>query len=198
MISALRRMVRLAFIALVGICLYFAITYKPYRILIPSIAPVTCVTDRLCLDDVSREAEAQRLTNDALSFVNREIGEIQNPPRIYFCASEPCSTYFGLEGTAGYAVGTLGIVIKPSGWKDHTLRHELIHHLQNDQLGTFGAYLTPKWFREGMAYSLSRDPRRPLNNTHGIEDFRKAFEVWYPTIAKENLWDEARKLDRND
>ena len=37
--------------------------------------------------------------------------------------------------------------------------------------------LKPVWFREGMAYSLSEDPRRPL--TEPVQEYRSRFEDWF-------------------
>jgi len=58
---------------------------------------------------------------------------------------------FGLGQRACLTIGTLGIVINSRGWKPFYVRHEMIHHLQNEQLGMLTAWTKPKWFVEGMA-----------------------------------------------
>jgi len=50
----------------------------------------------------------------------------------------------------------------------------------------------PVWFREGMAYSLSRDPRRPLPPP--LEGYRQEFETWYQQVGPGKLWQEAKDL----
>ncbi|MEN0088718.1 MAG: hypothetical protein AAF737_09830 [Pseudomonadota bacterium] len=99
---------------------------------------------------------------------------------------------------AAYNVGTHGIVIKPKGWASHFVRHELIHHLQNERLGIVrGAFLTPVWFREGMAYSMSLDPRRPIPAPI-IEAWRARFESWMTNRASTAIdgefWRDAARL----
>ncbi|MEM7242584.1 MAG: hypothetical protein AAF429_10400 [Pseudomonadota bacterium] len=197
MIRALRFLLRMALLLGCLALVYFAATYKPLRVVVPNLAPVECITDQICIDDPNRAAEATRLYREALAFVNTEVGEIENPPRAYFCAGKVCSDYFGLGKVAAYAASTRGIVIKPNGWKDYIVRHELIHHLQAERLGSVGLFLRPEWFREGMAYSLSRDPRRPLPAQFGLETLRANFEAWYAGIKPEDIWTEAQKLTRD-
>ena len=162
MLRALRFVIRLTFLGAVLALIYLATTYKPLRVLTPSLAPVTCISEKICVDDTNRAEAARKLYQDALAFVNTQVGQIENPPRMYFCAGNECSDYFGLGKVAGYAASNQGVVIKPNGWRYYIVRHELIHHLQTERLGNVGMLLRPEWFREGMAYSLSQDPRRPL------------------------------------
>jgi hypothetical protein len=110
-----------------------------------------------------------------------------------FCSSEGCAKSFGIKGNAAHHVGTFGIVIGPKGWHAHFVRHELIHHLQMENLGSLHALMfTPTWFIEGMAYSLSEDPRRPL--AQPFEEWRKQFESWHPTVSQQDFWVRAREL----
>ena len=198
MIALIRAILRIVFITATLIIVYFSITYKPYRIFAPSLAPVNCISDTICVESRFKTSEAQRLYREALSFVSREVGEIKRPPRIYFCSTQECSDYFGVEGATGYAVGNLGIVIKPNGWRARTVRHELIHHLQSERLGPIQFYLTPLWFREGMAYHLSGNTSQRFSNESGVEGLRQRFEAWYQTFPKDKIWEEARKLQRLD
>jgi hypothetical protein len=50
----------------------------------------------------------------------------------------------------------------------------------------------PEWFIEGMAYSLSEDPRTEL--AEPFEQYRSQFEAWFRSVGKEQLWEQARKL----
>ena len=47
----------------------------------------------------------------------------------------------------------------------------------------------PAWFVEGMAYSLSQDPRDPL--AEPFQGYRKAFRDWYATRSSRTLWSDA-------
>ena len=135
---------------------------EPARVLAPEWSGVTCVSERICLDDVTREAEAVALYDEAYEFVTSRVGAIERKPRAILCASQSCFRSFGFDTAGAHTVGVSRIVVGPHGWKDYYMRHEMIHHLQAERLGVVRQWLLPKWFTEGMAYSLSGDPRPPL------------------------------------
>ena len=68
----------------------------------------------------------------------------------------------------------------------------MIHHLQAERLGVLKQWRSPNWFKEGMAYSLSQDPRSDISEL--FQKYSLEFEKWYRSVGKENLWKEARKL----
>jgi len=126
-------------------------------------------------------------------FVGSTVGEIKRQPLVIFCATEACYQSFGSGRSTANAIATFGIVISPRGWKSHYVRHEIIHHLQRERLGTLKSWLiTPSWFTEGMAYSLSKDPR--ANLAEPFQQYRSQFETWYEKIGKDRLWAEASSL----
>ena len=49
-----------------------------------------------------------------------------------------------------------------------------------------------EWFIEGMAYSLSEDPRAKLPEP--FERYRSQFEAWLRSVGREHLWEQARQL----
>ena len=138
------------------------------------------------------KAEAAARYDEAHAFVTSWVDAIERKPRAIFCASEACFRSFGFDRAAAHTVGISGIVVGPRGWKDHYMRHEMIHHLQAEHLGVIRQWLMPDWFTEGMAYSLSGDPRSPLSGPR--KAFREKFERWYRSVGKERVWAEARKL----
>lgn len=72
------------------------------------------------------------------------------------------------------------------------MRHELIHHLQNERFGAVrNSFFKPTWFREGMAYSLSGDPR-PLPEP--LQGYRAQFDAWFRGVGPARLWVEAEEL----
>ena len=166
--------------------------YKPVRVLAPELNGVTCVSDIVCMEDVSRHAEASRLYDDAFEFVNAAVDEIEERPRAIFCTSQDCFESFGFDRAGAHAVGISGIVVGPRGWKPHYVRHEMIHHLQAERLGVFTQWRSPKWFKEGMAYALSRDPRPVLSEPW--EGYRLRFRAWFNSVGREHLWAEAKRL----
>ena len=130
---------------------------------------------------------------DAILSVDSTVGVIKHGPRVIFCATDACYRSFGFSGSAANTIGTFGIVVSPRGWMPHYVRHEMIHHLQKERLGVLRSWLvTPRWFIEGMAYSLSNDPRPVL--AEPWQGYRSRFEAWYRQIGKEHLWDEAARL----
>lgn len=167
--------------------------YKPVRVIAPQLGGVVCISPVLCIDDLSRLSQARELYDNALSAVERNVGTIQNTPRGIFCATEECSRHFGLHWTAAFNVGTFGFVIHTRGWEPHFVEHEMIHHLQNERLGSISNLFRPVWWREGMAYSLSRDPRRPIP-ARTLEEYRMKFEAWYKMIGHDSLWEAAEDL----
>jgi len=165
---------------------------KPIRIFAPELTGISCINDTLCIDDASRFQEALALYEEALNFTDTTVGLIERNPRVTFCTTENCLQSFGLGRRAGITMGTFGIVISPRAWKPYYVRHEMIHHLQNEKLGMVKALLEPKWFMEGMAYSLSEDPRPKLSEP--FEQYRVQFKGWYKQVDKEKLWAEASNL----
>ncbi len=166
--------------------------YKPVRVLMPEWAGVSCVSDRICTDDTSRAAEAAALCDRSHAFVIASVGNIEAGPRVIFCASRACFRSFGFGHAAARTVGVSGIVLAPRGWRDHILRHEMIHHLQAERLGVIRQWRMPGWFSEGMAYAFSEDPRPDLGEPW--QGHRRRFERWYLPVGREKLWAEARKL----
>ena len=167
--------------------------FKPIRVLAPEIAGVHCTEENICIDDLKRLKQARVLRDESVSFVESRIGKIEQVPKYIFCSSAACAKSFGFTSNAAYHVGTFGIVIGPHGWHPYFARHELIHHLQMEKIGSLHALLfTPTWFIEGMAYSLSEDPRRPLPPP--LEGWRSEFERWFPSVQSQDLWATARAL----
>lgn len=165
---------------------------KPVRIVMPELAGVTCPTETLCIDDVARSDEATKLYDQALQYVDTSVGTVKDKPRIIFCSTEACSNSFGLGGRAGMTIGTFGIVLSPRGWTPYYVRHEVIHHLQSERLGTIAVWRDPQWLIEGMAYALSEDPRPVL--VEPFEKYRTKFKSWYEQVGKDQLWQAARKV----
>lgn len=167
--------------------------FKPIRVLAPEWAgDISCVNASICIDDASRYREASILYAESLRFVTSAVGPFQHNPRVVFCSTEDCFQSFGFMKASASTVGDFGIVISPRGWTPYYVRHEMIHHLQAEQLGTLTLWLGPEWFIEGMAYSLSNDPRQLLSEPW--QQYRTKFEDWYQKVGKERLWEEARKL----
>jgi len=167
-------------------------------VIYPELVGLTCVDGFVCIDDITRIEEAKKLYKEAINFIESEVGLIASVPRAVFCSSKECSSSFGLYngsyGNAGaYNVGTFGFVISYRGWQPYYVRHELIHHLQNERLGSINAwFFKPDWFKEGMAYSLSKDPRHPLSEK--LEEFRVKYELWAERYNSTQFWEEAVKL----
>ena len=165
---------------------------KPVRLLAPSLAGVSCITDAICTDAPSREREIRELYEEAFRFVETKIGPIQTRPHVVFCESEACARSFGLGRPTANTFGPLGTVYGPRAWKPYYVRHELIHRLQDEHLGIYRIHRSPEWFIEGMAYTLSEDPRTSL--AQPFEQYRSQFEAWFRTVGREKLWEDASKL----
>ena len=161
--------------------------FKPIRVLAPQLVGLQCPTASICIDDPALLQEASGLEEEAVSFVEAELGPMQKIPRLVFCSTQACARKFGFTNNGAYNVGTVGVVVGPRGWKPYFVRHELIHHVQMERLGTWHAWLhSPTWLIEGMAYSMSQDPRHPLPEP--LESYRARFESWHGNIKHADMW----------
>jgi len=154
-------------------------------------AGVSCSAS-VCVDDPTKAPEALDLYSEAIGFVGREIAPLSEHPRMIFCSTQGCADYFGLGARAAVTVGVFGTVIGPRAWKPYFIRHELIHQLQGERFGVLRVLTLPSWFVEGMAYSLSRDPRIPLAEPWDTD--RRRFEAWNASVEKGQFWTEASSL----
>jgi hypothetical protein len=180
----------LVMLAVVPLLAWFLV--KPVRVLVPQLAGVSCLSASVCVDDTARLQEAEGLHAEAMAFVQNSLGAIEGNPRIIFCASQACADSFGLGARSAVTLATFGTVIGPRAWKPYYVRHELIHYLQAERLGTFSLLFKPGWFVEGMAYGLSQDPRTPL--AEPWESHRKKFLAWHAALGKQTVWQGAEGL----
>lgn len=183
---------RLALVLLIGVPLAAWAVVKPVRLVAPALLGFHCPEHGPCLESEAQKPEAERLYAEATSFVAANIGPVAGAPRFIFCSSEACAAAFGLGKRSAVTLGTIGTVIGPRAWKPYYVRHELIHHLQAQQLGTLQLLFKPSWFSEGMAYSLSEDPRPELMQP--LQGYRAQFQVWYAKVGKAALWQQAHML----
>ena len=151
--------------------------YKPIRVLIPEAFGVSCYEQKVCVDDSAQLDAAMALLNSSKQYLETEWGLSVGEPKVVFCSSEKCQTAFGLSQRAGFTFSTFGITIAPRGWKQHYVAHELIHYWQAENFGVFTGLVGEQWLIEGMAYSLSNDPREKLHEP--FEAYRQKFYEWY-------------------
>jgi hypothetical protein len=155
---------RLLLIGLIAVALIPVATLaipSPLRAFAPGLFGLVC-EDRVCVDDAQRLAEAQELVRSARTDVAQKLGAPHTLPLALFCSSEQCFLTFGKRRSTAATFGGKAMLIGPRGWAAHFVRHELIHAVQYEKLGLIRAWRGPQWITEGMAYSLSEDPRRPL------------------------------------
>jgi hypothetical protein len=166
---------------------------KPWRVAAPQlVSGVNCYDGGICTDDEQRLGEARALYSAALARISEKAGAVHSRPRVIFCSASPCQKGFGLGNRAAHTVGDFGIAVAPRGWQTFYLAHELIHYRQAEEFGSIGMLWKPKWLIEGMAYSLSDDPRRPL--AQPFESWRAQFESWNSPSHRAELWQAAKNL----
>lgn len=194
----MRKFIKYLLIALPLVLPALAWAYvKPVRVVAPQLAGLTC-DEQVCVDDVARLDEAKALYANAIRFVQTKVGAIRSVPRAMFCADLPCSRHFGLHegayaGAGAYNVGTLGVVISHRGWHPYFVRHELIHHVQNERLGSLNAwFFKPDWFKEGMAYTASQDPRLPFSGV--LNSYTARYSLWAEGRSMAEIWSAAEAL----
>jgi hypothetical protein len=151
--------------------------YKPIRVLIPEAFGVTCHEHNVCVEDAAQFDTAAALLDVSKRELGTHWGLSVGEPKIVFCSTEKCRKTFGLSQRAGLTLGTLGILIAPRGWERHYVAHELIHYWQAETFGILTGLVGEQWLIEGMAYSLSNDPREKLHEP--FESYRQKFTEWY-------------------
>jgi hypothetical protein len=181
-----------AILAVIATPLFAYAAFPPARRLFPAIAGLDCDVGRVCAESPERLHQAELLYSEARQFVQDRLGSLESPPRTIFCRTEWCASYFGLSTSKAQTTGPFGTVIGPDAWLPYLVRHELIHQLQNERMGMFRLHPGPEWFLEGMAYSLSDDPRSDLGAPWQAD--RARFDTWYTAPKKANLWAEAASL----
>lgn len=176
---------KLAVLSALTLLLVACAAYKPARVLAPEQFGMTCPEPTLCIDDIAALPKAKKLRTDAVQIVESRFGPFKKEPRVLFCTTKDCFKTFGPPVIAAQNVGRSGSVINAIGWHDHIVRHELIHHWQNEQFGLIKAsHGLPRWYIEGMAYELSEDPRDTIPNEQA-QGYRETFRAW---TAAGNDW----------
>lgn len=154
------------------------VSVKSVRILVPQVFGLKCVSETLCIDEVGRLDEVIALLADAKSFVNEELGGIQTDPTVLFCSTDECFDRFSEPTVSAQYFWGARTILLGGDWEPFILRHELIHHWQNDNFGgPSEALRLPMWFLEGMAYTLSGDPRDVIPNPQAQAQ-REQFVRW--------------------
>jgi hypothetical protein len=151
--------------------------YKPVRVLLPEVFGLSCSKHNVCVEDSSQLAAAVSLLNESKSYLETQWGLSIGDPKIIFCGTERCKSVFGVSNKAGFTFGSFGIAIAPRGWKNYYVAHELIHHWQASNFGSLALLNGDQWLIEGMAYSLSNDPRKKLHEP--FESYRQKFNDWH-------------------
>lgn len=183
---------RLALLLLVVVPIVAWIFVKPIRVVLPKAQGMSCVSALVCVEEPEKALAAVALYDEAFDFVSDTVVTLRGKPRLVFCSTDACANKFGLEARAALTVGKFGTVIGPRAWESHLVRHEMIHYAQCEQLGILKVLRLPSWFVEGMAYSMSEDPRAPL--AQPFEGYRSAFVSWYVGIDRRLVWHEAKRL----
>ncbi|MGU7783587.1 hypothetical protein [Burkholderia sp. PU8-34] len=166
---------------------------KPLRVVAPTlISGVTCPQPDICTDGTAKLGDARQLYRDGYAHAAAAVGRFQETPRVVFCTTPACADAFGLGKRAALAVGNLGVAVAPRGWQAFYLAHELIHFRQAEVLGNVAVATKPRWLIEGMAYSLSGDPRHPLGEP--FESWRAQFDAWHAALGTRDLWSAARAV----
>ncbi|GAA4858047.1 hypothetical protein [Luteimonas vadosa] len=160
-------------------------TFKPVRILAPTLNGVTCVA-RVCVEDPSRLDSARRLQLQAMAAVGRKLGALRQAPLTVFCSTRRCYRSFGGGKERGATLFDWGVILPPESWVAHIVEHEYIHMLQAQHLGLHARERSPAWFKEGMPFFIS-DP--PAHDVPGYaRPYVARYRAWERRVGRENVW----------
>ncbi len=160
-------------------------TFKPVRILAPTLNSVTCVA-RVCVEELSKLALAQELQDNAVEAVGHKLVPLEQAPLTVFCSTRDCYRSFGGGMERGAAILNWGVILPPESWVAHIVEHEYIHMLQAQQLGLLGRERTPQWFKEGMPFFISAPPAHDLPAyAHPLV---AQYQAWEQKEGRSNVW----------
>jgi len=174
------------FATLAVLILATLIWFKPIRVVFAHHLSLLHCEGQICVDDPKMEPLATTLYHRALQETQDKVGAFHQQPTMVFCSTLECANTFGMEKAAAKAVGNLGLLVAPRGWKDFYITHELIHHRQAEEWGNIAMLTKPKWLVEGMAYTLSDDPRPTLSAP--FQQWRTQFKLWHQQNPAPNIW----------
>ena len=166
-------------------------TFKPVRILAPTLNDVTCV-GRVCVQETSKLALAQRLQNNAIEAVGQKLLPLEQAPLTVFCSTRQCYQSFGGGMERGAAILNWDVILPPESWVAHIVEHEYIHMLQAQQLGLLGREKTPLWFKEGMPFLISAPPAYDLP-AYALPLVAQ-YQAWEQREGRRNAWRKAKDL----
>ena len=166
-------------------------SFKPVRILAPTLNGVTCVA-QVCVEDPSKLALAQALQHNAIAAVGRKLVPLKQAPLTVFCSTRTCYQSFGGGMERGAAILNWGVILPPESWVAHIVEHEYIHILQAQQLGLLGRERTPLWFKEGMPFLISAPPAYDLPAY--ARPFVAQYKAWEQKEGRSNVWQSAIDL----
>ena len=147
----------------------------------------------VCVESEQSFQKALALHEEGLNFIAERVVRLEKPRRMIFCESTACADYFGPLGKRrGQTTGPFGTVIGPEGWVPYIVLHELIHQVQNEQMGTYRLRPGPDWFLEGMAYVVSEDPRVTIGEPW--DGYRTKYQEWAAGVPAAEFWARAREL----
>ena len=166
-------------------------TFKPVRILAPTLNGMTCVA-RVCVEEPSKLTQAQALQHNAVAAVERKLLPLEEAPVTVFCSTRECYQSFGGGMERGAAILNWGVILPPQSWVAHIVELEYIHMLQAQQLGLLGRERTPQWFKEGMPFFVSEPP------AHDLPDYARPlvaqYQAWEQEEGRSNVWQRAVDL----
>ena len=133
---------------------------KPLRVVAPALVPgVSC--ERRYLRTMPRSSATRSSSIATAMRARRRRRCIQAAPRV-FCSTRACADAFGLGQRAALTLGNFGVVVAPR-------LADLLSRARTDPSPASRCSATsrrdrPRWLIEGMAYSLSDDPRHRSRN----------------------------------
>ena len=166
---------RLAILFIILMPIYIVYFAKPLRLLLPAINDVYC-SGNICVEERAQLKNAQNLYHSAVKGLSRLGLSATSKAVFVYCSTPGCYSSFGGGNEGAISFPYLGTIIGPDSWQVYISKHELIHWLQFKHYGAVGTMRKPKWFREGMAYSLSQPPQDDIPQ-HYLP-LIKRYEIW--------------------
>lgn len=155
--------------ALAGATSAYAIP-GPHRMVAPGLFGLVEIAPRIYTDDPERAVALLDLVHRAAAPVEAFFGELEARPRLVLCTRSDCDRAFGGNGVRSVAFGWHAIQVAPKAFANADLAvaliaHERVHAELDVRAGWPGLVRPrfPKWFDEGLATYLSRDPRIDLS-----------------------------------
>ena len=183
----------------------FAIVYctcpkaRAIKVLTPTWFGMESIAARVYVDKampVEQREHVLKMVEESKSQLANYYGDVSTTPKLLFLSSESGFRSFGGTGETGMSFFGYASLFSPRGLSSPIVAHEWSHVELYSRLGFRNWRRVPQWFDEGLAVTVSEEPR------HSESVYEEALQAGATSPALSELeslrqWNEAIKKYRD-